>query len=172
MKKRILILCLTLGCIACTNADRNLDNIKAQQFTRQTAASQKGVSITGETSESFIKLTTNNSSNKVAFLELGSAQITRDNTTLNGLYNLSDINNNYYKDQTLIVKPKETKTVKLAVKKDLQFRENTSTEELLSPKPWGIDNKINNNQISSIVIPVSIGKFDENITNFNLNFKK
>lgn len=172
MKKTFLFLSLVLGCVACTNADKNLDNIQAQQFTRQTTTTQKGVSITGATSKSFIKLSANNTSKKVIFLELGNAQIVRNNETFNGLYNLSNINNNYYKDQTIIIKPKEAISIKLAVKKDLQFRENTSTEEFLSPKPWGIDNKIDNNQISSITIPVSIGKFDENITNFNLNFKK
>lgn len=172
MKKTFLFLSLILGCAACTNADRNLDNIQAQQFTRQTTTTKNGVAITGATSKSFIKLSVNNSSNKVAFIELGSAQIVRNNTTFNGLYNLSNIENNYYKDQTVIVKPHENFSAKLAVKHDLQFRENTSTEELLSPKAWGIDNKIDNNQISSIIIPVSIGKFDENIQNFNLNFKK
>lgn len=172
MKKTFLFLGLILGCVACTNADKNLNNIQTQQFYRQTTTTQKGVSITGATSKSFIKLSANNTSNKVIFLELDSAKIIRNSESFNGLYNLSNINNNYYKDQTVILKPKETISLKLAIKKDLQFRENTSVEEFLSPKPWGIDNKIDNNQISSITIPVSIGKFDENITNFNLNFKK
>lgn len=171
MKNIFLFSSLILCCISCTNANKNLENIKNQEFTRKSTTLQNKIKITGETSKSFINLYINNTSNKTAFIELGNAKIIRNNNNFKGLYNISNTNNSYYKDQTVIVKPHSTYSSKFAIKQDLQFKENTSVEEFLSPKAWGINNEIDNNKISSIIIPVSIEKFDENIKNFHLNFK-
>lgn len=171
MKKIVLLTTIFVSLLtSCANSDTNLLDVSKQNFEKKIVKTIDSISIQGEVSKSFIKFVIVNNSNKYSYLELDRAVVIRNEKKYTGLYDLTKANNNYYADQTLILKPHKSYTIYCALKKDLQFVENTSTQDFVKPAAWGISNNFDNYKISEITIPCFIGEFNENLRYFNIKF--